>query len=1015
MKAGDGMGQIIDNGINNLLNVYKESDKKVSQKAYDVNSYESIPHEDEVLGYRYNKENNPKVDKTTADNFEEYLRNRQEKAKEAGTDEATAEKEDKENQKDIARSLSDEEIRKLRMMGVDIEGAKLSDLMSMVNTMRQNVHADKMQEIMGDAMFDEDNVSDVITGSNAVYSAGTKIKMDITDALYLVRNNLPANEDNIYKAKFSGTKLADEALSEDVMKNMQPQLEKIIEQCGLNLDDENLQLAKLMVNNDVPVTTDTFRMFRQYVNGEIDLTDNIDVRAQKLMNDIDSISPEMVYDMAKDGKEVTIASALNYQGIIGEISDENLVNNSVSKSSVNVDDSVSELSVNVDDSVNDLKAITAKRQIEEIRLTMTLESSKRMLSLDINIDTRELSQVVSTLRNCEKQMLGRAFKNEGVDATATNVTLYSEMSAKLTTISKAPATVLATPLINNTFSINSLYEASIDGTFTDKVPANFERVLQSYDSVKTAPRSDMGDSISKAFGNIEQMLGEMNVEADYESIRAVKILGYNQLEITPDNINSIIDYDRQVNELMTNLYPEAVLGLIKDNVNPMDVSIDELNKTLRKRNYNKGVTEASNFASFLRDMEKKGEISDKERESYIGIYRMMDKLSKSQDREAGWLFASGERLTINNLLKAMRSRKAKSMDFVADDDTGLSDVNIMGNRIDSQIRAAFDATGAEIGDKIGGEFDLADTKTGDEFDATGGEIRAAFGENFDEVADEVESFMEANSIEFSIINTFAVKEMLGTKGGIFEAATNIMSMLKFDADYKDDLIDEETDNMTDSLMGEEVSINPFEFETDSILESLRGSSEMSLRYDDLSNQITNAMYQLASMGTINSKDISMFKTVNAGFNIMRDMAKEKRYQIPINTKSGLNVINLSIAHDATKKGDVSISIRDTAIGNISASFSVKTTMITGEIVSDNSEGNYILSQNKSVLVEAMTSFGFDMSEVSFGQVTFTSEDLSDKMAANEIASEANPNEKMMYDFAVSFIKSLQGRLINDIF
>ena len=59
--------------------------------------------------------------------------------------------------------------------------------------------------------------------------------------------------------------------------------------------------------------------------------------------------------------------------------------------------------------------------------------------------------------------------------------------------------------------------------------------------------------------------------------------------------------------------------------------------------------------------------------------------------------------------------------------------------------------------------------------------------------------------------------------GIYELISNILGKLKFKTNAKDELIDEETENMTDSLSGDEVALP---FEAESILESFRGSDEM---------------------------------------------------------------------------------------------------------------------------------------------------------------------------------------------
>ena len=49
------------------------------------------------------------------------------------------------------------------------------------------------------------------------------------------------------------------------------------------------------------------------------------------------------------------------------------------------------------------KVITAKRQLEEIRLKLTLSSAKVLAKNDIKIDTKELSEIVDQLKELERE------------------------------------------------------------------------------------------------------------------------------------------------------------------------------------------------------------------------------------------------------------------------------------------------------------------------------------------------------------------------------------------------------------------------------------------------------------------------------------------------------------------------------------------------------------------------------------------------------------------------------------
>ena len=63
----------------------------------------------------------------------------------------------------------------------------------------------------------------------------------------------------------------------------------------------------------------------------------------------------------------------------------------------------------------------------------------------------------------------------------------------------------------------------------------YEKALTSYETVSTEVRSDLGDDIKKAFGNIESILADEGLEDTELNKKAVRILGYSEIEITKEN------------------------------------------------------------------------------------------------------------------------------------------------------------------------------------------------------------------------------------------------------------------------------------------------------------------------------------------------------------------------------------------------------------------------------------------------------------------------------------------------
>lgn len=961
---------------------------------------------------------------TAMDNFKEYMKDKQEKAKEAGEDLATKEREAKEQAKKISQSMTAEEVRQLELMGIDVESANMTDIMGMVNTIRHNVDVEEAAELMAKIAVDKGEVGSMtMIGGNVsvggveldnvsvgdVLMAEAKpvdveviqtklpaedIKLSDNEAIYLLKNNMDLSKENIYKAHFSGVKLT-QNVDEKVLAHMENQLSKVIEQAGLEVSEDTMNATKLLVNNDVPATTDNLRKYMEmkpYMGRtpeEAGIPERIQwaneqelkAKAQRLYENVKSIDIKQVYNMYAEGKSVTIAAAVKY----GQLSADK-----AGESAKLLQGQVALLDENelAKQGFTDREAITAMRQMEEIRLSMTSAMAGKLIKKDMNVDTRELSKVVSMLKDIELKMSKDAFFAQGVEPTEENINLYQQVSSKVNAIGKAPVSVVAAPLMGEAFTIEGLHrrvESAADAKAfggesralgQTSIGGQFEAVRRSYEAVGTAPRRDMGDSIAKAFSNVKDILQEMDMPVNYETERAVRILGYNQLEITEENINQIIDYDRQVNDMLNTFYPEAVIGMIRDGINPLDVPIDELNKRIREKNYNNGVTEAKNFATYLRDMENQGELTPAEREAYVGMYRVMEKLGRSGDREAGYLFANGSRLTVRNLITAMRSRKAAGVDVGIDDSFGmLRDMTVKGKRMDAQIEGAFETVAVDEARDVS-------------------QVTSAY----DRLSRAVESFMEENLVEISAINIRAVNTMLNQPGGVYTLVSELLSRMKFSTNTKAEMIDEETENMSASMSGEDVPVDIASFTMESILEQLRGSEEMSLKYEDLRANLTELMYQWGATGTLTQMDIATIKTANAGFNIMSTMAKQDKFSIPIETEQGTKVMNLTIKKDGENSGLVQASMTTETYGELSASLKLdKDGALVGQVVSDSSEGNFALKESEGRFKELLVASGYNPDGIEVGSVT-----------AVNLGLYQGINKEGLYQVSVAVVKAMAG-------
>lgn len=1032
---------------------YRAYEQTVANQKYASNATRNMDAFEAVEQVQYDRTANIETNaQTVMDNFEEYRRDMQEKAKSEQQQEISDEEQAREDAKEIARSLSQEEIKKLRMMGIDVGSASLSDLMDIVNTMRDQAHKDELANVLAQAKVDQGDVSNLVFTSTGAKIAGTDVDLQVgnNDILYLLKNKMPLNQENLYKAHYSGqqSKQTSGVTEEqwqaqaiqawnELPETLQTQLQHIIEQAGIPVDDRSLGGAALMLANDIPVTADSMRAYmemqvqvgtsmdalptREQMNAqqEQDITE----KADKLKQAVESLTETDIIETVRAGKPLTIAAMLAAREDAAGTGNAGRSNVETGKQA-DQNHSQSDLQSGTGMTQQSLREVTALRQLEELRLSMTQQAAVRMLKQDINIDTRDLSQVVANLRSVEAQMTRELFARNGVVATEENIAMYTELHRNLQTIGDAPAVRLgslfdAERLANvaaDTEAVqmqaytdrgNALQLISVRGLATlvageeaseqsavvqngnpamaddgsqtagnssDTIrrPVNFAAMEREYDALGTAPRADMGDSIRKAFVNVDAILQDMNLSADAEHVRAVRILGYNSIPITEENLQQVLQYDREVNDLITVCQPGAVLSMIRDGINPLDLSVEELNQTLRDRNYQAGVKETEDFATFLRDVERRGEISPEERSGYIGMYRVLKKLERSGDREAGYLFANGSRLTVRNLITAMRSRKAAGMDVSVDDDFGLlTGMQTRGTKMDAQIEAAFSHE-AKLDAQENDSENAKNIETAQDVEDA---VNPWQEIEEDDVLAEAEQFLQEQNLEESALNTQAANMILhGTDTmesmDVYNLLAQVMKDLHFEDHMTEDAVDAETGAMARSLAGENIDLP---FEPDSLLEQIGRGGDLSLTYADLQQQLVEQMYTQAQLGGMQTVELHDLKLVQAGFRILGSMAKRQQYQIPVATEAGTKLVNLTLQSSSNQRGTIDIQLPSERFGRLSATLYMDAQgHCTGTVYTDSMDGNATLQMQEEAFHNMLMN-----SEYADAVITFGKQDLED--------------------------------------
>lgn len=463
---------------------------------------------------------------------------------------------------------------------------------------------------------------------------------------YLVDNGLEPEIWNLYVAENSGAKIQ----QNNVPQDLQEQMDKVIADAGLPVNDENRQKAQWLVGAGLPLTTDTLQQLAK----------------------LDTI----VYPVSEDAFAQAAAAAIA-EGKSPVHANLGRQENIYEKAAGMVQDWLSDAKWNAA-----AENLAARKQLEEIRLRMTAEVNVKLLQSDFSIDTAPMEQLIEALRRAEAEVADKYFPGD-TDAVAKYET-YTQTVQVTNELPGLPVSVLGPYSLEQRASQETVAEFHSEGKTLQNT---YAEANQRYETLMTAPRRDLGDSIRKAFTNVDDILTDMSLEKTPENQRAIRILAYNRMELTPENIESVIEADRQVTAVVEKLTPKNVLQMIRDGVNPLEKTFGELESYFAEnpQSYEEA---AEDYSRFLYQLEQKKDITESERKAYIGIYRMVHQIEREDGAAVGAVVNTGAELQFSALLAATRSRRTSHMDWKVSNDTGLTqEVRFSENNISEQIFA----------------------------------------------------------------------------------------------------------------------------------------------------------------------------------------------------------------------------------------------------------------------------------------------------------------------------------------
>ena len=141
-----------------------------------------------------------------------------------------------------------------------------------------------------------------------------------------------------------------------------------------------------------------------------------------------------------------------------------------------------------------LPQVTAWRQLEEIRLKMTIPAVMSMRAQGISVETESLAELVDRLREIEMSYYRTDQTGEAAVTEDAQIHAMQDAVTAVREIAEAPAELLGSSLRQHELmTVRELHGAAISAT------KSAWQYQQDYEAVGTQVRTDLGDSIKKAF------------------------------------------------------------------------------------------------------------------------------------------------------------------------------------------------------------------------------------------------------------------------------------------------------------------------------------------------------------------------------------------------------------------------------------------------------------------------------------------------------------------------------------
>ena len=722
----------------------------------------------------------------------------------------------------------------------------------------------------------DENVSEI---SEAMQRNLSLTEITREQAAYLAENHLEPTIENVYRVQHSGVAKTEavQPLSEAEWQQLRGQAEQVILNSGAEVTEENLETARWMIEHQVALDESNFTAISAYTGlGKLTEEEQMDVILTAMAN----------------GKEAQQTS------LLGEKYGAEAAKEVLEK----VEEYVDKQYPSED---NSIEAITARRQLEEIRLMMTAEAGIRLLKQGVEIPTEDLEQLVEELKKQEQAYYQKLYASENLEWDPKEAELVKQTEQCRQELAQMPSYLSGAVAAEEELIT---MQRSLEVGRQQK--AAMEAAGEKYETLMTKPSQEYGDSIRKAFRNVDALLEDMGEELNEQNRRCIRILAYNQMALTRANMNQVRALDGEYQYLLSNLTPRVALHMIQKRKNPLNMEIHELNDQIEAIRQEIGPSEDEKYSQFLWKLEQKDGISEEERAAYIGVYRLLNTINRQDSAAIGALVSQGSEVTLEHLLSAARSRKARNMDVKVEESFGMAENVFQKNSITEQLKLFYEDSKE---DNKNYQQQMAENLKAMRADKKSQQLLAESGQTISP------DYLKA--------------------AGVLAGQTDTEIKKYWERQKRQERLEE-------------------------FLQQMTGKADLGEVYQEAEAELAEVLQAECAEGVSSYSGLEELRLYYHTAQLMTNLAQQEEYHIPLEYRGEITDVHLKVVHKAEENGKVLIETKLSGLGKITAEFSVHKDKVSGFLFGESIKATEALKGQIGAMEQAFQKIGLQTEQIS---------------------------------------------------